>query len=101
MFVISILLQTAPARSQYNKPVYVSMPSAGNLQHLPFAAAKFKGFYNELGITNAQLVLLRGNSINDQALLAGSVQFASAFGPSRHATFRGVQIPILIPFFTQ
>ncbi len=101
MFVISILVPAVPARSQYTKPVYVSMPSAGNLQHLPLAAAKFKGFYNEMGITNAQLVFLRGNSVNVQALVAGSVQFASAFGPSMHAMFRGEQIRILMPIFNQ
>jgi ABC-type nitrate/sulfonate/bicarbonate transport system substrate-binding protein len=95
------LLSAAPVHSQYTKPVYVSMPSAGNLQHLPLAAAKFKGFYNEMGITNAQLVFLRGNSINVQALVAGSVQFASAFGPSMHAMFRGEQIRILMPIFNQ
>ena len=88
-------------QSQYAKPVYVSMPSAGNLQHLALAAAKFKGFYNEMGISNAQLVFLRGNSINVQALVAGSVQFASAFGPSMHAIFRGEQIRILMPLFNQ
>ena len=77
------------------------MPSAGNLQHLALAAAKFKGFYNEMGITNAQLVFLRGNSVNVQALVAGSVQFASAFGPSMHAMFRGEQIRILMPIFNQ
>ena len=79
--MVLVLLSAGPVYSQYTKPVYVSMPSAGNLQHLPLAAAKFKGFYNEMGITNAQLVFLRGNSINVQALVAGSVQFASAFEP--------------------
>ncbi len=101
MFVIWILVPAVLAHSQYTKPVYVSMPSAGNLQHLPLAAAKFKGFYNEMGITNAQLVFLRGNSVNVQALVAGSVQFASAFGPSMHAMFRGEQIRILMPIFNQ
>ena len=99
--MVLVLLSATPAHSQYTKPVYVSMPSAGNLQHLPLAAAKFKGFYNEMGITNAQLVFLRGNSINVQALVAGSVQFASAFGPSMHAMFRGEQIRILVPIFNQ
>ena len=99
--MVLVLLSAAPVHSQYTKPVYVSMPSAGNLQHLPLAAAKFKGFYNEMGITNAQLVFLRGNSINVQALVAGSVQFASAFGPSMHAMFRGEQIRILMPIFNQ
>src|SRR5260370_34747366 len=54
-----------------------------------------------MGITSAQLVFLRGNSINVQALGAGSVQFASAFGPSMHAMFRGEQIRILMPIFNQ
>ena len=99
--MVLVFLSSAPVHSQYTKPVYVSMPSAGNLQHLPLAAAKFKGFYNEMGITNAQLVFLRGNSINVQALVAGSVQFASAFGPSMHAMFRGEQIRILMPIFNQ
>src|SRR5215471_695273 len=92
---------STPVHGQYTKPVYISMPSAGNLQHLPLAAAKFKGFYNEMGITNPQLVFLRGNSVNVQALVAGSVQFASAFGPSMHAMFRGEQIRILMPIFNQ
>ena len=101
LLIILGWFSAAPAQSQYTKPVYVSMPSAGNLQHLPLAAAKFKGYYNEFGITNAQLVFLRGNAINVQALVAGSVQFASAFGPSMHAMFRGEQIRILMPIFNQ
>ena len=89
------------AQAQYSKPIYISMPSAGNLQHLALAAAKFKGYYHEMGITNPQLVFVRGNAINVQALVAGSVQFASAFGPSMHAMFRGEQIRILMPIFNQ
>ncbi len=89
------------ALGQYTKPVYISMPSAGSVQHLALAAAKFKGYYNEMGITNAQLVFMRGNAVNVQALVAGSVQFASAFGPSMHAMFRGEQIRILMPIFNQ
>ena len=103
--VISLIIlswfSAAPVHGQYTKPVYVSLPSAGNVQHLPLAAAKFKGFYNEMGITNAQIVFLRGNAINVQALVAGSVQFASAFGPSMHAMFRGEPIRILMPIFNQ
>jgi len=96
-----ILLSSAPVHGQYTKPVYVSMPSAGNLQHLALAAAKYKGFYNEMGVTNVQLVFLRGNSVNVQALVAGSVPFASAFGPSMHAMFRGEQIRIVLQIFKQ
>lgn len=101
VLTVLVVCFSAPVHGQYAKPVYISMPSAGNLQHLPLAAAKFKGFYNEMGITNAQLVFLRGNSVNVQALVAGSVQFASAFGPSMHAMFRGEQIRILMPIFNQ
>lgn len=102
--IVLILFGSAapsPVYAQYAKPVYISMPSAGSVQHLALAAAKFKGYYNEMGITNAQLVFLRGNAINVQALVAGSVQFASAFGPSMHAMFRGEQIRILMPIFNQ
>lgn len=98
---IFLLLPSAPAHGQYTKPVYVSMPSAGNLQHLALAAAKFKGFYNEMGVLNAQLVFLRGNSVNVQALVSGSVPFASAFGPAMHAMFRGEQIRIVVQIFNQ
>jgi ABC-type nitrate/sulfonate/bicarbonate transport system substrate-binding protein len=101
LMIATVLFSTVPGHTQYTKPVYISMPSAGNLQHLALAAAKFKGFYNEMGITNPQLVFLRGNSVNVQALVGGSVQFASAFGPSMHAMFRGEQIRILMPIFNQ
>lgn len=97
----AVLLLSAPVYGQYSKPVYVSMPSAGNLQHLALAGAKFKGFYNEMGVTNAQLVFLRGNAVNVQALISGSVPFASAFGPSMHAMFRGEQIRIVLQIFNQ
>jgi ABC-type nitrate/sulfonate/bicarbonate transport system substrate-binding protein len=98
---ILVLLSSRPVRGQYTKPVYISMPSAGNLQHLALAAAKFKGFYDEVGVTNVQLVFLRGNSVNVQALVSGSVPFASAFGPSMHAMFRGEQIRIILQIFNQ
>ena len=99
--VIFSWLYSGVAHSQYSKPVYISLPSAGNIQHLAIAAAKFKGFYNEMGVTNPQIVFLRGNSINVQALIAGSVPFASAFGPAMQAMFRGEQIRILTQIFGQ
>ena len=96
----AVMLSRA-ALAQYTKPVYISLPSAGNLQHLGLAAAKYKGFYHEMGVTNAQLVFLRGNSVNVQALVGGSVPFASAFGPAMHAMFRGEQIRIITQIFDQ
>ncbi len=99
-FIIALIF-AAPANPQTSKPVYISLPSAGNVQHLALAAAKFKGYYQEAGILNPQVVFVRGNAINVQALIAGSVQFASAFGPSMHAMFRGEPIRILMPIFNQ
>ena len=104
MIILAILVVFIPVSAQgqqYTKPVYISLPSAGNIQHLAIAAAKFKGFYNEMGVTNPQIVFLRGNSINVQALIAGSVPFASAFGPAMQAMFRGEQIRILTQIFSQ
>lgn len=101
ILAILLILRPASAQGQYTKPVYISLPSAGNVQHLAIAAAKFKGFYNEMGVTDPQIVFLRGNSINVQALIAGSVPFASAFGPAMQAMFRGEQIRILMQIFNQ
>src|SRR5207247_10310929 len=74
---IAILLSSAPVHGQYTKPVYVSMTSAGNLQHLAFAATKHKGFYNEMGVTNVQLVILRVNSVNKQEMVDVSDAFCT------------------------
>ena len=101
LIALVIAVLAAPAAAQITKPVYVSLPSAGNIQHLPLTAAKYKGYYEEMGITNAQVVYLRGNSINVQAIVAGSVQFASAFGPAMQAMFRGEQLRILVQIFNQ
>ncbi len=101
LFALVMAVQAMPAAAQITKPVYVSLPSAGNIQHLPLTAAKYKGFYEESGIANPQVVYLRGNAVNVMAILAGSVQFASAFGPSMHAMFRGEQLRILIQIFNQ
>lgn len=101
LLVISIFAPPSLLYSQYTKPVYISLPSAGNIQHLALATAKFKGFYEEMGVSNAQVVFLRGNSVNVQAIVSGSVQFASAFGPAMHAMFRGEQIRILVQIFNQ
>ncbi|TAK08647.1 hypothetical protein EPO44_02260, partial [bacterium] len=54
LLAMAILLPSAPLSAQYTKPVYISLPSAGNVQHLALATAKFKGFYDEMGVPNAQ-----------------------------------------------
>ena len=101
ILALLMLLTSAPLFAQITKPVYISLPSAGNIQHLALGAAKYRGFYEEMGVPNAHVVYLRGNSINVQAIVSGSVQFASAFGPSMHAMFRGEQLRILAQIFNQ
>lgn len=90
-----------PLCAQYTKPVYVSLPGPGNVQHLAYVVAKEKRFYDEMGLSNVQIVVLRGNAMNVQALVSGSVHFSSAFGPSMQAMFRGEPVRILLQIFNQ
>lgn len=89
--LVALSLST-PLKAQYTKPVYISLPGPGNIQHLAYVAAKYKGFYEEMGIPNTQIVVLRGNAVNVQALVSGSVHFSSAFGPAMQTMFRGAQL---------
>lgn len=91
----------AAAQAQSSKPIYISLPGPGNVQHLAFAVAKEKKFYDELGLANVNIVVLRGNAMNVQALVSGSVHYSSAFGPSMHAMFRGEPIRVLLQIFNQ
>ncbi len=77
------------------------MPGPGNVQHLAYAVAKEKKFYDEMGLTNVNIVVLRGNAMNVQALMSGSVHYSSAFGPSMQAMFKGEQIRVLLQIFNQ
>jgi ABC-type nitrate/sulfonate/bicarbonate transport system substrate-binding protein len=88
-------------QAQHTKPVYVSLPGPGNVQHLAYYVAKEKKFYDEIGLTNVNIVVLRGNAMNVQALLSGSVHYSSAFGPSMHAMFKGEQVRVLLQIFNQ
>ncbi|MBI1996013.1 MAG: ABC transporter substrate-binding protein [Deltaproteobacteria bacterium] len=87
--------------AQYTKPVYISLPGPGNIQHLAYAVGNERKFYEEMGIPNAQIVVLRGNAINVQALVSGTVHFSSAFGPAMQTMFRGEQLRILVQIFNQ
>ena len=90
-----------PSPAQYSKAIYVSLPGPGNVQHLAYAVAKERKFYDEMGLTNVNIVVLRGNAMNVQALISGSVHYSSAFGPSMHAMFRGEPIRVLLQIFNQ
>src|SRR2546422_6000972 len=102
---VGILLLTLSVpvslQAQYTKPVYISLPGPGNIQHLAYVVGEEKKFYEEMGIANAQIVVLRGNAINVQALVSGTVHFSSAFGPAMQTMFRGKQLRILVQIFNQ
>jgi len=94
--VVLALLLPAATKAQNAKPIYVSLPGPGNVQHLAYYVAKEKKFYDEMGLSNVNIVVLRGNAMNVQALVSGSVHYSSAFGPSMHAMFRGEPIRVLL-----
>lgn len=100
-FMLALLSASAPLRAQISKPIYVSLPGPGNVQHLAYAVAKEKKFYDEMGLKNVNIVVLRGNAMNVQALMSGSVHYSSAFGPSMQAMFKGEQIRVLLQIFNQ
>jgi NitT/TauT family transport system substrate-binding protein len=95
------LLNPLSLRAQINKPIYVSLPGPGNVQHLAYAVAKEKKFYEEFGLNNVNIVVLRGNAMNVQALISGSVHYSSAFGPSMQVMFKGEPIRVLLQIFNQ
>jgi NitT/TauT family transport system substrate-binding protein len=99
--LLAVLASPMPSAAQHSKPIYVSLPGPGNVQHLAYYVAKEKKFYEEMGLSNVNIVVLRGNAMNVQALMSGSVHYSSAFGPSMQAMFRGEQIRVLLQIFNQ
>ena len=99
--LLVVLASPMPSAAQHTKPIYVSLPGPGNVQHLAYYVAKEKKFYEEMGLSNVNIVVLRGNAMNVQALMSGSVHYSSAFGPSMQAMFRGEQIRVLLQIFNQ
>jgi len=99
--ILTFALCASPLCAQINKPIYISLPGPGNIQHLAYVVAKEKKFYDEMGLSNVNIVVLRGNAMNVQALLSGSVHYSSAFGPSMQAMFKGEQIRVLLQIFNQ
>ena len=99
--LLAVLLNPISLQAQINKPIYVSLPGPGNVQHLAYAVAKEKKFYEEFGLSNVNIVVLRGNAMNVQALISGSVHYSSAFGPSMQVMFKGEPIRVLLQIFNQ
>jgi len=100
-FTMMVACFASPLGAQISKPIYVSLPGPGNIQHLAYVVAKEKKFYDEMGLSNVNIVVLRGNAMNVQALLSGSVHYSSAFGPAMQAMFKGEQIRVLLQIFNQ
>ena len=100
-FMAAALWLPIASQAQHSKPVYVSLPGPGNVQHLAYYVAKEKKFYEEMGLNNVNIVVLRGNAMNVQALLSGSVHYSSAFGPSMQVMFKGEPIRVLLQIFNQ
>jgi len=100
-FMLALFVPTPPLGAQIAKPIYISLPGPGNVQHLAYVVAKEKKFYDEMALTNVSIVVLRGNAMNVQALVSGSVHYSSAFGPSMQAMFKGEQIRVLLQIFNQ
>jgi ABC-type nitrate/sulfonate/bicarbonate transport system substrate-binding protein len=100
-FTMMVACFASPLGAQVSKPIYVSLPGPGNIQHLAYVVAKEKKFYDEMGLSNVNIVVLRGNAMNVQALLSDSVHYSSAFGPSMQAMFKGEQIRVLLQIFNQ
>jgi NitT/TauT family transport system substrate-binding protein len=101
LFAVILALLPVSLWAQTNKPIYVSLPGPGNVQHLAYNVAKEKKFYDEMGLTNVNIVVLRGNAMNVQALISGSVHYSSAFGPSMQVMFKGEPIRVLLQIFNQ
>ncbi len=58
VFMLAALLMPIISEAQYSKPVYISLPGPGNVQHLAYAVAKEKKFCEEFGLTNVNIVSL-------------------------------------------
>ena len=56
-FMLALFASTTPLGAQINKPIYISLPGPGNVQHLAYVVAKEKKFYDEMGLTNVQVMV--------------------------------------------
>jgi len=99
--LLAVLLNPISLQAQINKPIYVPLPRPGKVQHLAQGVAEEEKFYEEFGLSNVNIVVLRGNAMNVQALISGSVHYSSAFGPSMQVMFKGEPIRVLLQIFNQ
>ena len=87
-----IILASAPAPAQLKKIRFSTTSIA--ITELQFRIAQLKGFYREEGL-DLETILIRG-AVGMQALIGGSVDYASAAGSIIAAAVRGAPVRLVL-----
>jgi NitT/TauT family transport system substrate-binding protein len=94
IFAVAALKVTSAAeRSSKPMPVRIGIVSRSTLD-MPFFVARDRGFFREEGL-DAELVLMRA-SLTPQALLGGSIDFATATGTAVSAAVSGADVRVVL-----
>jgi ABC-type nitrate/sulfonate/bicarbonate transport system substrate-binding protein len=88
----SLILASSPALAQLKK-IHFSVTSVA-VTDLQFRIAQLKGFYREEGL-DLETILIRG-AVGMQALIGGSVDYASAAGALIAAAARGAPVRLVL-----
>lgn len=92
ILTLPLLLAFAPAHAQPKKIRFSTTSIA--ITELQFRIAQMKGFYREEGL-DVETILIRG-SVGMQALIGGSVDYASAAGSIIAAGVRGAPVRLVL-----
>jgi NitT/TauT family transport system substrate-binding protein len=92
MLAMAVLLAVAPASAQLKKIRFSTTSIA--VTEMQFRIAQMKGFYREEGL-DLETLLIRG-SVGMQALIGGSVDYASAAGSIIAAAVRGMPVKLVL-----
>lgn len=92
MLAVAVLLAVAPASAQLKKIRFSTTSIA--VTEMQFRIAQMKGFYREEGL-DLETLLIRG-SVGMQALIGGSVDYASAAGSIIAAAVRGMPVKLVL-----
>ncbi|MGH7794844.1 MAG: ABC transporter substrate-binding protein [Candidatus Binatia bacterium] len=93
MFAAILFLVLSPAAVAQLKKIHFSTTSIA-VTELQFRIAQMKGFYREEGL-DLETLLIRG-SVGMQALIGGSVDYASAAGSIIAAGVRGMPVKLVL-----
>ena len=92
LVLILFILASEPAHAQLKKIRFSTTSIA--ITEMQFRIAQLKGFYREEGI-DVETILIRG-SVGMQALIGGSVDYASAAGSIIAAGVRGAPVRLVL-----